>query len=302
MFKRIYIILLTININSIHAMRIFSKGGSKTIISSSLKQNAYFKNTLSLEFKQDNSNDKLINQTALNILGLVNNKNNTKLISKASQTRSKIKQKNKIEQPLINKVEDINIKDTYGQTLLMRAISTDNCKIVQEIINAKADVNAKDNYGRTALMYAVESNNLEVVILLIQAKANVNAQDNSGKASLIYAANKQYNKYLSQTSDKKILIKLAQALQINNNIAQLLIETNSNLNLQDDYGYTALHYSAISNNERIAEILIDRGAFFNIKNNHGESPLKIALEMGSSNVLKLIWNAYFNIGIKETDL
>ena len=38
MFKRIYIILLTININSIHAMRIFSKGGSKTIISSSLKQ------------------------------------------------------------------------------------------------------------------------------------------------------------------------------------------------------------------------------------------------------------------------
>jgi len=44
-------------------------------------------------------------------------------------------------------------------------------------------------------------------------------------------------------------------------VVQLLIENQANVDVRNGYGYTALHYAAMSGNSRTAELLLDAGAY-----------------------------------------
>ncbi len=301
MFKLICMLLLAITTNSINAMSMFSKGKVSTTIGHKIIGPSMVKGTLEFCFNRAYSTNSSKSHELLNILKeLSNKKNNIKYISNLSQTSTRIEdkikeQENKIEQ-LIKKVENINTTDPQGRTLLMYAISTGNYKIVEELIKAKADVNARDNYGRTPLMYAVESNNIKLVELLIKANANPDIQDNEGRTSLIYAAKKNYSKFLLNNSrikynskdTVKFIVSIISQLRINKHIATLLIDANADLNIKDEHGYTALHYTAVSNNYKIAKLLIHAGVYINIQSNWGDRPIEIAQKLNHEKVVQLI--------------
>ena len=72
---------------------------------------------------------------------------------------------------------DVEAKNEYGNTALIRAARRGNQAILTELLQAKAQPNASDNKGRTALHQAAENGSQAAVDLLIQAKADPTAVD-----------------------------------------------------------------------------------------------------------------------------
>jgi len=76
-----------------------------------------------------------------------------------------------------------------------------------------------------------------------------------------------------------------------NEMVQYLVnECKLNVNVQDNYGDTALHDAAKFGHETVAKILLDAGANTTLKNKAGKEPLVVAEEHSKSAVATLIKN------------
>jgi ankyrin repeat protein len=114
---------------------------------------------------------------------------------------------------LLDKGADINVKDEYGETLLIQAVSASHVDVVklllekgageintalmkasyrgdtnmvELLLDKGADINAKiiGVFGDTALMNAAVSGDTNVVGLLLARKADINAVDTDGSTAL----------------------------------------------------------------------------------------------------------------------
>ena len=74
---------------------------------------------------------------------------------------------------LLDKGEDVNLLDRYGQTSLMKAASAGRVDVVQLLIDRGADVNRTAKYHLTALMLAVIAGHESIVAALIAAGADL---------------------------------------------------------------------------------------------------------------------------------
>ena len=70
---------------------------------------------------------------------------------------------------------NVNAKDEFGMTALIRATGEGHREVVQILLDKEADVNAKDHYGFTALKNASHRGHREVVQALLDKGADVNA-------------------------------------------------------------------------------------------------------------------------------
>jgi ankyrin repeat protein len=143
-----------------------------------------------------------------------------------------------IAELLINNNINIDIQDyEYEFTALHYCISVNNKKLIQILLNKGANVNIQDIYGNTCLHYIVneQDNNFETLDIIINTNTkntelNYNLWNLDGQIPLVLLLFKSDNiQYSDDTS------------QNNDRIMRLLI-TNSNLNIQDNLGNTALHY------------------------------------------------------------
>lgn len=85
-------------------------------------------------------------------------------------------------------------KNQANTTVLMTAAAyTRYSEVINILVKARADVNAKDEYGMTALMRAAYQNTnpeaIEIIRILLNAGADVNAKDKDGKSVKDYAKN-----------------------------------------------------------------------------------------------------------------
>jgi hypothetical protein len=121
------------------------------------------------------------------------------------------------------------------------------------LIKNNTPVNTKNHYGQTPLTAATTLQKKEIVKILLTYNCNKNDQDMIGYTALHYAC---------------------KAIETQE-IAQLLIDNGSELNIQSERGDTPLHMATRTNKLELAKKLIIKGANTEIKNNRGKSPLEL---------------------------
>ncbi len=89
---------------------------------------------------------------------------------------------------LLARGANVNAKNGFGRTVLMRISEEATSDLVWDLINAGAEVNVKTETGETALMAAAYVNNVEALKALLDAGADMNMQNEDGQTALMVAA------------------------------------------------------------------------------------------------------------------
>lgn len=106
---------------------------------------------------------------------------------------------------------NVNAKDNYGWTALMRAARDGYTEIVNALLKADANANAKDKYGWTALLLAAEKGHTEIVNALIEAGAD-DVSINGGTTALLLAAQNGHAETVNALIDAGAYVKAKNAL------------------------------------------------------------------------------------------
>ena len=85
---------------------------------------------------------------------------------------------------LLKKGADLEAKDKYGDTALMRAAFKGQLDVVKCFVELGADLDEKDGVGKTALMIAAAWGKSDVVKYLAECGAGVDASDEEGRTAL----------------------------------------------------------------------------------------------------------------------
>jgi ankyrin repeat protein len=80
--------------------------------------------------------------------------------------------------------DNINTKDEYGRTLLMKLVVDEDEEKCLNLILLGAHVNAIDNEGISVLMYAAYNGNINLCLLLLSKGANLKFISNDESTAL----------------------------------------------------------------------------------------------------------------------
>ncbi len=197
-------------------------------------------------------------------------------------------------------------------TALHMAALGNSSKIAVELLARGADVNAKSEDGRTPLRVAREQGSHEVMEVLrkqqaamIQHLVNLDvgrlrevlgrapspeAVNEDGWTDLHYAAALDLPELVGALLDAGADIA-AKLKSDGNDPSARLKQSLGALDLLSDfhrYGYTALHMAALNNARNAALALLARGADVNAKSEDGRTPLRVAREQGSHEVMEVL--------------
>ena len=76
-----------------------------------------------------------------------------------------------IHEEEVDNQDDLNIRDKWGMTEVMRAASEGHEDVVKYLHQAGADIDIRDNFGETAVMLAAEMGHRDIVRYLRAAGA-----------------------------------------------------------------------------------------------------------------------------------
>ena len=143
----------------------------------------------------------------------------------------------------------------YVKPVLHYAAENGNGILVEKLLNWGTDVNATDKDGRTALhALASTKDNFEKISQTIKAllnstAVNINKQDSSGRTPLHLA------------------------LQRDDSLAEMYINSGANVDAQDNHSDRPIHYAVMYKNPKGIALLARHGADVNAQNVIGHSPL-----------------------------
>jgi ankyrin repeat protein len=159
------------------------------------------------------------------------------------------------------------------------------------LISYGADVNGQDGTGKTPIFYATMNADVKIARLLLSNKANV--KDNPELLSI--AVKKECRE-----------------------IVEGLLQHGADVNTSDEYGRTALHFTALDEDrevyesrhpndpggivkENIAKLLLSWGANVNAQTENGKTALHVANEQGYLTVVDVLLKFGVNIDCKDED-
>ena len=192
----------------------------------------------------------------------------------------------------LNDGADVNAKDIFGWTVLMRASYGGYtygryAEVVKLLLYKGADVNIiKTDEGTTALMAASSGGNAEVVKLLLDKGANVNIKTNTGTTALITASSGGYAEIVKLLLDKGADVNI----KTNEGITALMETSNGGYSKKVIFGKAP---TAASEREciEVVKLLLAKGADINVKNNKGETALMIAKDKGYKEIVGMLERA-----------
>ncbi|KAK6169341.1 hypothetical protein SNE40_020414 [Patella caerulea] len=168
----------------------------------------------------------LVTVKGLNIAAL-NKRNETPLHAAI------ISEKDDTAMTLINKMENLDIRDDDGSTFVHLAVVYCSSKVLESLLERGADTNSINQLGETPLHIAAKTNNAEAAKVLIEKGCNVNSKCPDGNTPLHIAAKTN-----------------------NAEAAKVLIEKGCNVNSKCPDGNTPLHFAAKNGSLEVVNILL----------------------------------------------
>ena len=156
---------------------------------------------------------------------------------------------------LIKYGSNLDKLDKDNNNILYYAIKYKDIEIFNEIIKITENINHQNNNGETVLHLACNFNNIDFVDKLLENNINVNIKDfNSGILPIMYSI-----------------------ISFNNEIFYKLLK-DTNVNIQDNYGNTCLHYCIFEKNYDFINSILDKEVDYNITNIKGKTVLHLILD------------------------
>lgn len=164
---------------------------------------------------------------------------------------------------------------------LIQAIADRETKLAIQLIKQGADLTVMQGH-LTLLDLAVAYENLDLVVALRNAGMDINAIGGTGQTALGLACSQKSSHFVKGQEE----------------VLDWLIK-NTDLNMRDKLGNTALHIMVQKSNEKGVLKLIESGAQVDIQNNDGETPLSRAASNGSTKVVELLLERGANPNIQN---
>ncbi|MBI3676793.1 MAG: ankyrin repeat domain-containing protein [Proteobacteria bacterium] len=200
-------------------------------------------------------------------------------------------------------------RGTKDATALMLAAEHGYVDVIKVLLAAGADPRATRTGAITALHHAAAGGSVEAVMLLIQAKADIDAATTAtGQTPLLSALiSKRWNvaralltagAKLTATplGERALLLALDDSYlklsalsedtpYIDTNLAGDLIQRGARIDLKDSRGDSLLHLAAHARQPEMVSFLLKRGLKVNEQNIIGDTPLKLATDSSSLELL-----------------
>ncbi|EAX92282.1 ankyrin repeat protein, putative [Trichomonas vaginalis G3] len=163
----------------------------------------------------------------------------------------------------------------------------------QAILNECLKVQKPDD---VCMKYAIISHNIDFVTFLMN-EHNINID-----LELCYKYNnlQSFLVYLDQTNDINTCFVYSSNFHLSS-LLEYFISNGADINSNDEYGCTPLHYAARENSKETAEILISNGANINAKDEYGCTPLHYAAIKNSKETAKILISNGADIGAEGKD-
>ena len=156
-----------------------------------------------------------------------------------------------------------NCFDVNGATPLYYAANAGHNSIVKALLQAGANPNVYDGIRKLPLHTAVEHSFRDIVKMLLRSEANADAFD----------------------SDCNCPLHLAVAIMGGNEFVRILIQNRCTIDLRDRNGATALHHAAGKGDNVNINTLLDAGANVNIQDEFGMTPLHYSVTVPYPNAI-----------------
>ena len=216
-------------------------------------------------------------------------------------------------QTLINKYNiDVQLPDNNGRTALHFSARNGSYEIVKYFINMGIDINLKTKHGMNCLHIAASYGHLNFCKTLIN-KYNVDVQlpANHGWTALHFSARSGSYEIVKYFTNMGIEINLKTkhgmnclhiaACYVHLNLCKTLINKyNVDVQLPDNDGWNALHFSARNGSYEVVKFFTDMGTDTNLKGTDGKNCLHIAARYGHLNLCQTLKNKY-NIEVQLPD-
>ena len=199
---------------------------------------------------------------------------------------------------------DQTIEDANGYTWIHYAVVGDCRKdVLQSIVDLGAKVNAKTKQYTTALMLASSKGNIDAINILLSAGADHAIADADGDSCIHYAVRGDCRKEVLQsivdkgadvnaTNNKNITPLMLASTKGNVDAVNLLLSAGADQTIEDDTGYTWIHYAVFGDcRKEVLQSIVDLGAKVNAKTKQNTTALMLASRKGNIDAINVLLSA-----------
>lgn len=197
---------------------------------------------------------------------------------------------------LLERGANPQVTDNTGWTPLHCAASAGSVEGLQRLLNVCGNaVNAVNNDGDTPLLVALRMHREDIARVLVSARADINIRGKDGRNAVDLARAEKLHDLARELQNLGGVAHLYHTLMDlardgrDDSLKELLGKTpDIDLGMQDNNGWTALTFAAVSGHTSTIALLLEAGAKVDMPDHEGATPLLYAALEGHVDAVKLL--------------